>query len=138
MSQLLFTCDCGKEYKHKSSLNTHKKKCGKLNIPNKDKKEEEKTQKEKQKKKIYYMNLMHEIMENNRKLKETLMEQRNEIKEKINYSKTNENNTTIESSPQISFKIICDETKFDKTTIDYVQSRLDQIAINFNKQAEIL
>ena len=131
MSHQIFTCDCGKEYKHKSSLRTHKKKCVKLNIP-----EDEKSKKEKQEEKAYYMNLMNEIISDNRKLQETLKEQRNEIKEKISYSKSNENNITIESSPQISFKIICDETKFDKSTIEYVQTRLDNIAINFNNQGE--
>jgi len=76
-SSLPYSCECGKEYKHKTSLYKHLKLC-KFN-------KNEKATNE-------YKQLFEEMLNQNKVLQETMIEQRNQIKELIPKIGNNNNN----------------------------------------------
>jgi len=118
----IFSCNCGKEYKHRQSLFNHKKKC---------------QQKKENKELIYEIpqitpQLIMSVLQENKELKEMLIEQHkqnNELQNKVlEFCKNgthNNNNNTINNSNNKSFNLnfFLNETCKDAMNImDFVDS----------------
>jgi hypothetical protein len=83
-----YICECGKEYKHASSLSGHKKKCNfKIEIQETDDgptNEQNEQQNEQQNDELSYKNMFIELMKQNQELQKTVVEQQKQYTETIN------------------------------------------------------
>jgi hypothetical protein len=82
-----YICECGKEYKHASSLSGHKKKCNfKIEIQENQEIDDGPTneQNEQQNDELSYKNMFIELMKQNQELQKTVVEQQKQYTETIN------------------------------------------------------
>ena len=77
----LFVCECGKEYKHRQSLNNHKQKCMYHSEENAIPEIEEIEEEMQETNDIYNMNTVVSILKQNQEFKELMIEQSNQMKE---------------------------------------------------------
>ena len=109
----LFICNCGKTYKHSSSLCAHKKKC----TPNNDSNEEEQNNQ-------ITPELIMSVLHQNKELQQMLIEQNKTIIElSKNSSMTNCNNTTNSHNKSFNLNFFLNETCKDAMNImEFVDS----------------
>ena len=109
----LFSCNCGKTYKHSSSLCAHKKKC----TPNNDSNEEEQNNQ-------ITPELIMSVLHQNKELQQMLIEQNKTIIElSKNSSMTNCNNTTNSHNKSFNLNFFLNETCKDAMNImEFVDS----------------
>ena len=115
----LFICNCGKTYKHSSSLCAHKKKC----TPNNDSNEEEQNNQ-------ITPELIMSVLHQNKELQQMLIEQNKTIIElSKNSSMTNCNNTTNSHNKSFNLNFFLNETCKDAMNImEFVDSLKLQLA----------
>jgi len=87
------TCECGKEYKHSSSLSAHKRKCSYLLASESESESEKEKPNEEE---LGYKKLLVKMIEQNSELQQTILDQQQTIKEMIPKmgNNNNSNNTT--------------------------------------------
>ena len=109
----LFICNCGKTYKHSSSLCAHKKKC----TPNNDSNDEEQNNQ-------ITPELIMSVLHQNKELQQMLIEQNKTIIElSKNSSMTNCNNTTNSHNKSFNLNFFLNETCKDAMNImEFVDS----------------
>jgi len=124
-----YICECGKEYKHASSLSGHKKKCNfKIEIQETDDgptNEQNEQQNEQQNDELSYKNMFIELIKQNQELQKTVVEQQKQYTETINdiipkIGSTTNNNTT---NNQFNLNLFLNEKCKDALNItDFMKS----------------
>jgi len=119
-----YVCNCGKEYKHASSLSGHKKKCNFVNV-----KEENEIIVENE---IDYKDMFLELMKQNQELQKTVIDQQKQYTDTINemIPKIGNNNTTNNNSNnQFNLQMFLNEDcKNAQNITDFMKS----IQVNMN------
>jgi len=134
-SSISYICECGKEYKHASSLSGHKKKCN-------FKKEIQETedgpineQNEQQNNELSYKNMFIELMKQNQELQKTVVEQQKQaVEQQKQYTETindiipkigntTNNNTNNNTNNQFNLNLFLNEKCKDALNItDFMKS----------------
>ena len=131
--KLMFVCDCGKSYKHHSSLCYHKKKCAYIKTENEkiekeelepeEKEEIEETEEteETEKEGINYKELVMNLLNDNKELRNILLEQNSKIIEII--PKIGNTNNTINNKQRFNINVFLNETCKDALNMsDFIKS----------------
>ena len=123
-NNIMFVCDCGKSYKHHSSLCYHKKKCAYRKTENekieKEELEPEETEEteepeeieEIEKEGINYKELVMNLLNDNKELRNILLEQNSKIIEmlpKIGNTNNTINNTNSNNKQQFNIQVFLNE-----------------------------
>ena len=111
----LYTCNCGKVYKHSSSLCAHKKKCTKEELNNEDTEKSNEIQEMKE--------FMKYLMKENSEMKNMMLEQQNIMMKVIENGTHNTTNNTNSHNKAFNLNFFLNETCKDAMNImDFVDS----------------
>ena len=122
-----YICQCGKSYKHASSLSGHKKKC----LYKKEEKEENEENEENDEEELDYKQLLFKMMKQNNELQNTIVNQQQEYQQTIKemIPKIGNNNTTTTNNNQFNLQMFLNEDCKNALNIkDFVNSL--QLTIN--------
>ena len=122
-----FDCECGKSYKHKPNLYTHKKKCLQENILSKKDDEE-----------INYKEIIKTLLEQNNSLQNTIKDLIPKVGN--NYSNINNNSNNINSNNNLNISLFLNENCKDALSMDEFVKKI-QISLSdllFTKQKGLI
>jgi len=134
-----FECECGKQYKHRQSLNSHKKICPKIDKIEKIEKNSDISENEVENYDVDFKELVCKMITENNEIKNSLIKENQELRAQVNelIPKIGINNSVINSNNKFNVQIFlnehCKHAINMKDFIDSIKISLQQLDIIKNK-----
>ena len=134
-----FECECGKVYKHRQSLNSHKKICPKIEKIEKIEKNSDISENEVENYDVDFKELVCKMITENNEIKNSLIKENQELRAQVNelIPKIGINNSVINSNNKFNVQIFlnehCKHAINMKDFIDSIKISLQQLDIIKNK-----